>query len=350
MFIFKIIRKIKYANEVFRANKEYLMPGKYILQDSCRVFCHQKAVCREESFIHAEGYGTAVKAIVWILNILGFFSVPSRSGGRAAHHCSMIYIANNHDKIREIKLFDFVQDQVLVFPASEQAREEKKTVFHVLHNVFPMPRVADFNDARRFSYTETLIRKAPCPEDADPFCAICQAHIRQAGQLTSVPDALKDFMERPYDDQTQNQETADFQRELAQKVSREVMTIKDGLAIQHGDLSINNILYGSADGRRTFFWIDWEHINYRPFYYDAFFLMVNSAVCEDDDGFTKAYLAGTYDTALKNLFQAYGHSYLPEKRREYLYLFMLDFVAERLCRKVSISALSRYRKYVYKYF
>ena len=118
---------------------------------------------------------------------------------------------------------------------------------------------------------------------------------------------------------------------------------------QHGDLSRDNLLYGEAEGRVDFYWIDWEHLCPRLFFYDYFFYILNTAVREKDLSPMEAYLSGACDEHLAVFFERFGLRYDPEKRKGYFLLFTVDFLRERVCDRGSLGALRMYCDFIGSY-
>lgn len=92
------------------------------------------------------------------------------------------------------------------------------------------------------------------------------------------------------------------------------------LNLNHGDLNPPNLIY--ADGK--YFYIDFETVGVRYFFYDILYYMAKSFRLYGSDLLQK-YLEGVYDQSISELFRLNGAHYTPEDRRVYLLAFEMLF-------------------------
>ena len=122
------------------------------------------------------------------------------------------------------------------------------------------------------------------------------------------------------------------------------------LCTQHGDLSRDNLRDGQSNEKTDFWWIDWEHVGSRLFFYDYFFYILNTAVYFNDLKAFEAYINGECDADLESFFEAHGMTFKKENRIDYFLIFAVSFLKERVCEKNLISALKMYCDFIEKLF
>ena len=124
-----------------------------------------------------------------------------------------------------------------------------------------------------------------------------------------------------------------------------MMDIAIPLSLQHGDLSKDNLLYGECDGKKDFWWIDWEHADERVFFYDYFFYITNSAIYYDTLAY-EHYMSGEADEDLKCFFDHFGLKYTPERKKDYFLIFSVVFLKERVCDTGRLETLKTYCNFI----
>ena len=132
---------------------------------------------------------------------------------------------------------------------------------------------------------------------------------------------------------------------IRSKISKVALLEELPFSVQHGDISKENLLYGEADGKTDFWWIDWEHARERVFFYDLFFYIVNSAFYYNTAAYD-LYMGGEADEMLKEFFNHFGVNFDPNKRKDYLLIYMIDFLKERVCAFSRVSALKEYCEFL----
>ena len=113
------------------------------------------------------------------------------------------------------------------------------------------------------------------------------------------------------------------------------------ICVQHGDLSKENLIFGECEGKLDFWWIDWEHIGERAFFYDYFFYIINSSLYYDMNAY-KSYISGEADDSLRKMFAHFALEFNSEDRFNYFLLFTIPFLKERVCSKGGLPVLKTY--------
>lgn len=106
---------------------------------------------------------------------------------------------------------------------------------------------------------------------------------------------------------------------------------------QHNDLVLSNILKEST-GYTVF---DYEFYGMNLFYYDFFLWFVWKAVYYEDRQYFDGYMQGKMDSVIADLFEAVNNRFDANRRKEYIYLFMLANINMHLVYKEGID----FRKY-----
>lgn len=88
--------------------------------------------------------------------------------------------------------------------------------------------------------------------------------------------------------------------------------------LQHGDLTLSNLLYAN----NRLYYIDFEHEEYYFFLYDVFWLIQNDFVYNNNSCLMNFYLSGNLDHKMFKLFDSVGAVYIPENRKDYFILFL----------------------------
>lgn len=93
----------------------------------------------------------------------------------------------------------------------------------------------------------------------------------------------------------------------------------------HGDFWKSNIIF---DGNKYNI-IDFENVNYFPFYYDIFYFIFTESYILNNDALLNQYLCGNYDNKMSVLFDKYNSCFDANKRKEYILSFLYEYVNDR---------------------
>lgn len=341
--MYQLLREFGYLRGVLRRFGDSLVPGRYHLFRTMRSLCHTGEGSMRAArpyFDKNKNAAGKLTSLVDFFNQKGFFSNRNR---RASGEYEAIYTANNYDRVREVKLFSFQNKRVLVIPVSAKAREAALSEYRSLSPLYPMPAVRP-SDKYENAYEISMVDLRARPEEPAALFAIASCSARAIPESPTVT-TVADLCSYRY-----GAEMDDLLAPLAAVVRAAFAEATAfPLSLQHGDLSRDNLLYGEADGRTDFFWIDWEHLAQRLFFYDYFFYILHTAACGGDHAPLDAYLSGACDEHLSSLFSTFGLAYDGEKRRDYFLLFALAFLKERVCDLGSVDALRMYCDFIDKH-
>lgn len=331
--IWEIFREICYLRSLLKKYGNALLPGRYLLLPGMRAIVHDDEVSRANALTYFSwNKGRKFSRLINFLNKKScFFNKLKNSSGEY----EAIYTANNYDKIREVKLFSFVKKKILTVCVSENEREKALRLYSSFHKAYPMPPVVRSSEYPN-CYEIAMISLSAPPCQLDALASIAES-VAAASPCEEVLQRklLIEITDLPFEGK--------MKQLLSPLVDSLTMVEIDALPVcpQHGDLSIANLLFGDCEGRKAFYWIDWEHLGNRTFFYDYFFYIFVTAV-GGEDSFLRRYISGECDSHLIPFFRHFGVEYDAQKRDKYLLMFALEFLKERVCSRGYIAALERY--------
>lgn len=343
------LKQIHYVYRTFLRVSPYMMKGTYCLQDNLRTVVRVSDKDKYLPYFRKEPKSKSVRCLIAVINAMNLFSNktvrPEYMNSYAA-----LYIANNNGKRREVKLLDVVNKKVKVFFVDSKAKADYQRLNDLLGDVYQMPKVYDNDPTEEDSLTVSLVTKKPNPSEAAVIEDICEAHGRLLQSIKRHPSVELSVVQLPRMNFQICDEAVMLIQTLESTLSDEWLWCDLPLCIQHGDLSADNIFYGEADDYQGYWWIDWEHIRERVFFYDVFFYILNTAVVDRNYVPTEEFLSGYYDEYLQKLFENAGMIYKGSERNCYFVLFAIEFVKERLWRDGIHAAIEKYQEYFNKYF
>lgn len=205
---------------------------------------------------------------------------------------------------KEIKIFDYKANILITKYLEEsryQAALEHKQFFAEYFPVIPYIK----NDIQGFILAEPIISKI----DFDAEYAFKEILSKYVIYLSSIPHTMGEPL-------ISERELRNFEKIFNTMIERSVL--RAPVSCVHGDLWSENIIF---DGT-VFYWLDFEHISTRYCMYDIFFYMFSEEFMKGNDTILGNYLLGKYDTEFTALFSSVNMIYEPNKRTEYLKLFV----------------------------
>lgn len=337
----RLIDKIVYLKKLLRKYGKDLKPGKYHLFNNMHsiVLNDENTLALASKYFHKENESDKLTTIVSKVNKSKFYSNKKKSN---CQEFDAIYFSNNHDKTHEVKLFSFERNEILTVCTSAEIREKQLAEYDTFHSVFGMPRVTPC-DKYDNSYIISMVGLKERPAEAEALSHICRCvadyHKNNTAATMLVPVA--ETISFSYE----SQEMSSLLEKLVDKINNSnISSIPH--CLQHGDLSQDNLIYGSCDGKEDFWWIDWEHAARRSFFYDYFFYILNTAAYFDDFEALEHYLSGESDETLGEFFNTFGLKFEAQHRIDYFLIFAVEFLKERVCDNRNLEALKMYYKFI----
>lgn len=333
-----IMKKICYLNSVIKCYDDSLVQGKYYLFDNFRSMSVESEKEQASIYFGRTESSKNMSSITKKLNQIGYFK--NRNKKTTAEY-EAFYSANNFDKVREVKLFSFRRRKILTICTSPSEAEKQILEQSNFSCAYNMPMV-EKKERYSNSFEISMVDIKPIPGDADALKTILDCTVRYNISPENLEkSSVKKLVDFSYD----NQELNLLLGSISQRISSSVLNCEIPLCMQHGDLSKDNLIYGESDGTTGFWWIDWEHADNRMFLYDFFFYIINSAVYYDTKAF-ECYMRGELDEALRKYFEHFHLEFIPSDRKDWLLIFMIDFLKERVCEFGRVEALKMYCNFI----
>ena len=328
------VKQLLFMRKMLKQYAPYMKRGKYMLFPSMRALASRDGDSLDNAkqyFIHHTK--TRENRIVSFVNKHTFFRNKKGNGRYEA-----LYVANNFDKKREVKLFSFAEQKILTICVSEEECEAQLKEYGLLHEAYGMP--ATFPSSLfPCAHEISMISLSPRPDESEALATIASSCKKFNPDTSALSRASVDeLLSFAYPDKEMNE----LLERLKEHIGFDGLPKAFPLCLQHGDLSQDNLMYGSADGTKGFFWIDWEHKRDRIFFYDFFFYILNSAFCSDVFTPLGAYISGACDEILTDFFDYFGLSYDPQRKKDYFLLYAIVFLKERTCDLGRLAATQKY--------
>lgn len=338
-----VLHEVVYFKKLIDKYKDSLLPGRYRLLPGLRAMSADNPASlkkAEQYFVKNTKSGITDK-LVSKINQSDYYK--NKTNG-AAKKYEAIYSANNYDKIREIKLFSFARQEILTVCTCEETQKKQLAEYGFLHKWFPMPRITE-NNRYPNTYEIAMVSLLPRLSDKEALNTIARcvsAYGAENPELVKKQSAAE-LAAFDYDEEMNS-----LLAGIASEIPTDILQQEIPVCLQHGDLSRDNLLYGVCETTTGFWWIDWEHAKARPFFYDYFFYMLNTAVYFKDTEGLNAYLKGENDDHLQVLFSQFGMPYSTAYRKEYFLLFSVVFLKERVCEPAHTNAMKMYCEFIKK--
>lgn len=273
----KLFKTLKSNRKKAISHKSFLRRGWYVLLPNMRTYvnlCVYKEM--KESFPKER---TSIKA--YIKRVLALrYSFWVKSSGDFAGEAAYFSTVEN-EEYKDCKIFSFKSSEVAVFAANQErfALYQKNRTRNTER--FPMPKLYVLDPNREFYVEEYLHHKALCPNE-----------------LEELMGALIEFFSKYY-------QKCDFKNDYSHGIdfSEQMYPVSPNikLYLHHADLSIDNVIYRTAEKR--FWMIDFDHEDYYPAFYDVFFLMWNSAVSDNNMFLLNSFNTAKFDHMFANYFE-----------------------------------------------
>ncbi|MBQ3063848.1 MAG: hypothetical protein IJC99_03490 [Clostridia bacterium] len=340
--VFRIVNETRYVKKVLRRYRDSLARGKYYQHNSFRAL----SLDAPDTLVRARIYFDVKKPNVRMANVAkrlnkcGFYRNKNKS---STEEYEAFYISNNYDKLREVKLFSFKAKKILTICTAPTVMETQLAQYERFGKIYPMPRVMRGGKYAN-SFEIAMIDRQPVESDAAALAHIAAATVAYNPSTKDLARiTVADLGATVYEDADINA----CMQQITAMISADAETWQIPVCVQHGDLSKDNLLYGTCEGKTDFWWIDWEHARERFFFYDFFFYILNSAFCGDMRVY-ECYMRGEVDEVLAAYFAHFGISFECNRKYDYLLVFALPFLAERVCVKGRLPALKKYLELLLK--
>ena len=336
--LFNLIKQARFMKTVLRKYRDVLSPGKYFLIANFRSIClwNSETQDRANTYFKFENPSRLNIHAARVLNAIGYFDVGRK---KTTDTYEAIYVANNCDAEREVKLFSFSTNRVLTICTTHECMCEQLQEYATLSHSYRMPNV-ERNERYENALNVEMINRMEFPGDLQALTSIAKSTMAYNKNPRSLTHKLiKEIITFSYND---DQINAILGR-LAEKIDPQFLQHQLPICLQHGDLSKTNLIYGKARDCVAFWFIDWEHKMDRVFFYDYFFYLLGSSL-SGETGALNCYLSGQNDEVLCAFFAHFGLEFDVDKRRDYALVFAICYLKERVCDLGNVDVLNVYCK------
>lgn len=273
----KFLSDLQFQKNFLKQHKAYLKKGVYVLHDNLRTYI-LKGYKLDDWLPNSKH---SLKNMIKILIARIFYSVRIRDNG-TEFSAQAVYFANTPDHSnRDAKFFDYESKRLRTICPNKARFDTYIHNWQYFKNYFPLPDLL-FADEEHYVFDEKMIEKRSVPDSE--WQTVFQ----------TIFDIYSAYFNTPGIDTKNVVYKCVYMKNEKNEHSNQSIT----LYRQHGDLSADNFIY-DADGK--VFFIDYEHADYYPIFYDLFFLIVHSYVWENNDIGIKLLESGAFDSYINSM-------------------------------------------------
>lgn len=334
---FRIYNKMKYFRKIFKRYKRILAPGTYHLYPCMRAIALQDDEILEKTDKYFANMNSQYiyQKIAKIMNFVGGF----KNKRSMCFEYQAMYVANNYENDREVKLFSLNNKKILTICSSKKTKDTQLNLYEKLYKIYHLPLVTPSKEYKN-SYLIDMVDLMSIQNHDLAVIEICECTKKLIG--FHFYKKINELLKFSYEDERLQKILELIKGRISEEVLNQTITI----CIQHGDLSSENLIYGKSNERVGYWWIDWEHIKERVFFYDLFFYMLHSAFYFDNSLILEDFFDGKYDLMLNELFLKFGQFYDSRFKNDYFAVFLILFLRERVCETGKYETLEKYYNYV----
>lgn len=333
--LLKIWHEANYMKAALKRYSGSLACGKYHQHNSFHAFSLDEPETRAKACLYFDK-SNAWKRIVSVTSFLNRIGYYSNKNKRSTGEYEGFYVANNYDKVRETKLFSFKNKKILTICTSSSEAEKQIEQYRALGSAYNMPRV-ERSDKYENAFEISMIDLKVVDHDILALKNICSSTIANNPVINDLHTVrVQDVIAFSFDEEMDS-----YMKKIADQIDPSIRDMQIPFCVQHGDLSKENLIYGECEGKTDFWWIDWEHMKERVFFYDYFFYILNSALYEDFGPFA-CYIHDDSNEMLASFFAHFGLAFDASKKLDYFLVYAIDFLKERVCLKSGLPMVERY--------
>lgn len=311
---------------LFRKYRGFLKKGKYTLHSNIRTFIlkDKTAIQYSKQLIPVSRRSTVVKKLISMVNF--FPAINMKENGIDGFGASIMYIKNDNDTSGNIIFFDF--DKMLLMQKCSCSKRYEDIIENnrYFSNYFNLAEIV-YQDDEGFIYKEKIIDSKPKNTwTHELFKYIFSTIIEQYGNYFVHCNMKVNFFKEEMTIDTDNIVLNNFISKILNKIDPILLESQIPYFQEHGDLSFDNTL---CENNKVYF-IDFEHSDFYPFFYDLFFGMVNECTVSGNYLVFDSYLAGDFDAPLIITFKAAGFEYDPLFKRDYVLMYLAYLAKYRL--------------------
>lgn len=274
----KIIDNLKSNRKKALANTSFLKKGKYVLLPNMRTYVHKdKYEEALNSFPKPRGKKGSRTIFYKLLRPLFSFKVKDTGDFMGE---TMYFSSTPNPADRDCKIFSYVHGKMVIVSGNKKRYDTYLKNRNNISELFPLPEFYEANEEKQYIIEEFILDKQA---NKNGSRELLDCVFEFYGDYYKKCKALNKFKRSD-----ENEEL------LCQSVTKEESPV---LYLHHADLSIDNIVYCQEPTQRLVF-IDFDHENYYPPFYDVFFLITNQAFADNDSSMLSYFNEGRYDKYL----------------------------------------------------
>lgn len=239
------LKQLRYMKRVLKKHAHLLLPGEYRMFPSMRALVanHQDIITQASTYFIHHTKSNRENPAVRLINKTSYFT-NKKNGTYEA-----VYVANNREKLREVKLFSFSESKILTFCTGDDTCRNQISEYAELSSSYGMPQTQLYDQKHHAVYV-SMITPAPRPAEPHALSTIINCTIKyntpiRIVEKLSLPEIL-DFSSFPT-------EIQQIMSAITNKIDFSAIPTSIPLCMQHGDISQDNLMYGAADGETKFY-------------------------------------------------------------------------------------------------
>ena len=273
----KFLNDLRFQKDFLKRNKSYLKKGVFVLHENLRTYVLKER--KKDTWF--PGTKRTLKSKIKSSVARLFYSVQVRKSGDDFSAQAVYFSTVPHVYNRDAKFFDYEGKRVRTVCQNKVRYDlymRNRTYFE---KYFPMVDLLSA-DEERLVFEERLIDKISVPKDA------------WESVFRTIFDTYSTYYQLSEIDKTR----VAYRCAQISESAAEAPEFTTTLFRQHGDLSSDNFIY---DKNGKVFFIDYDHANYYPVFYDLFFLIVNLHLWKGNDIGIRLLTRGAFDAYFTDL-------------------------------------------------
>lgn len=231
------------------------------------------------------------------------------------------------------KIFDFYNKKILTRHVSQSNYYKNIKNYKTFNSHFRIPSITHYCSANYVTMEEMVdfiprnkLKERNFDKIVDyifnSYCDYFEMRVKASQYNTAkAADFLTDYQ------LNLNSDAVFITNKLKKYIERNSLNRNIPILLQHGDLSLSNILL--AKNKKCYI-IDWEHANSYSFLYDIMWAWQNEAINRNNYYFLKEYYSGKYDKNLQRIFNIFNLSYDDNLRHVYLNIVIAELLYKRI--------------------
>ena len=273
----KFLSDLQFQKNFLKQHKAYLKKGVYVPHDNLRTYI-LKGYKLNDWFPNSKHN---LKNMIKILIARIFYSVRIRDNGTEFSAQAVYFSTVPQVYNRDAKFFNYEEKKIRTICPNKVRYDLYMHNRGYFVKYFPMVDLL-MSDDERFVFEERMIDNRGVAD----------------GEWETVFRSIFDIYSAYYKTNGIDKIKTDYHCTNIPNYVPGCISFSTVLYRQHGDLSSDNFMY---DADKRLFFIDYDHANYYPIFYDLFFLMVNLYIWKRNDIGISLLTNGAFDAYFSNV-------------------------------------------------